>query len=261
MKARRAAFSVPSSGFTLLEILIALSVFVLIIGGVFAISRGTLELSNDITQVQEQSNVRQNFIEFLRSSFRRLPAEAEIQMGKAKSGNGTAITVFNGGDAFSPGDPIAPDGSIELFSKESPGGDFTVGLRILDGDQTNAARTNTGRALSKASGKETVLPLVENIVRFDWEFFDATQNNWVKEWKDQQRPMFARVELALEDGQPSTYVFWIPPILRNPNNGGGAPAGAVGPDGQPIPVQPGQPGQAPPATNPNVNPSPAPQLQ
>jgi prepilin-type N-terminal cleavage/methylation domain-containing protein len=251
------ARSFRHTGFTLLEILIALSVFVLIIGGVFAIARSTLELTNDITLVQEQSNVRQNFIEFLRSSFRRLPAEAEIYLGKTKSGNGSAITVYNGVDAFSPGPAVPPEGSIELFSKETPGGDFTVGLRILDGDQTNAARTNTGRTLSKASGKETVLPLIENIRRFNWEFFDANQNNWVKEWKNQARPMFARVELALEDGVPSTYTFWIPPILRNPNNGGTA-AGAVGPDGQPLP--PGQPGQAPQLTNPNANPTPPPTL-
>lgn len=260
MKRKLSRYASPA-GFTLLEIVIALSVFVLIIGGVFGIAHGTLELSNDITITQERSLIRQNFVEFLRTSFRRLPAEAELVLGRASGGGSGAvsITVFNGGDAFSPGPAIPPDGSVELYSKEMPGGDYTVGLRMLDGDQTQALRTNTGRSLRRASGAEVVLPLVEHVQKFDWAFYDASRAEWVGKWEGAARPMFARVELALEDGVPSVYVFWIPPILRSPVSGG-MQTPQLGPDGRPLPPgAPGTPGQPvvpgqPQITNPNVTP-------
>jgi type II secretory pathway pseudopilin PulG len=256
---RKLSHGTSSAGFTLLEIVIALSVFVLIIGGVFGIAHGTLELSNDITLTQERSLIRQNFIEFLRTSFRRLPAEAELVLGRPSSGGtgAVSITIFNGGDAFSPGPAIPPEGSVELYSKEMPGGDFTVGLRMLDGDQTQALRTNTGRSLRRASGKETILPLVEDVQRFNWEFYDASRAEWVGKWEGAARPMFARVELALDDGIPTVYVFWIPPILRSPVSGAMQPQ--LGPDGRPLPPAapgiPTVPGQ-PQITNPNVTPPP-----
>jgi type II secretory pathway pseudopilin PulG len=249
------------SAYTLLEIIIALSVFVLIIAGVFAIASGTLQLSEDIEIATDRALLRQNFIEYLRASFRKLPADAELALKKGTGRSPASITIYNGGDAFSPGPAIPPDGSVELFAKEVPGGDFTIGLRMLDGDQTNSLRTNTGRSLRRANGAEVVLPLVEKVRRFEWEFYDYTRNEWVSKWEGVQRPNFARVELAIEADTPSMYVFWIPPILRSSNNGvpGGGmqlgpdgkpiPQPLVGPDGQPIPQQPA------PVLNPNANPN------
>jgi prepilin-type N-terminal cleavage/methylation domain-containing protein len=86
------------SGFTLLEIVIALAVFLIIMAGVFAIAKGSMELSSDLTQTQERAMTRQNFIEFLRTSFRRLPGEAEITLS-LENQRGTyvpTINIFNG---------------------------------------------------------------------------------------------------------------------------------------------------------------------
>jgi prepilin-type N-terminal cleavage/methylation domain-containing protein len=246
-------------GYTLLEIVIAMSVFVIIIGGVFAIADGTLKLSGDMAESMDRALIRQNFVEYLRSSFRRLPAEAELKLEKGSGRAPASITVFNGGDAFSPGEAIPPDGSVELFAKEMPGGAYTVGLRMLDGDQTNSLRTSSGRSLRRASGNEVLLPLVEDVEKFEWEFYDATRGEWMRKWEGLQRPNFARVEFAIGAESPSQYIFWIPPILRNPANGvPGQPGTQLGPDGQPIPGQPnGQPlqQQQVPLVNPNANPN------
>lgn len=60
-------------GFTLFEMIIALSMFVLLIAGIFSISQSTLELTDSISLSQDRSLIRQNFIEFMRRSFRTLP--------------------------------------------------------------------------------------------------------------------------------------------------------------------------------------------
>lgn len=208
---------------------VALSIFVLLIGGIFAIANGTLELSSDLTYAQERSLIRQNLIEFLRKSFRTLPGDSSLELKVQGVGNTyiPTLAVYNGGTSFSPGPAISPDASIEVYAEERPGGYLRVGLRGLDADQTLAARQ--GKAL-KSSNKAAELPLLDNVSRFEWRFLEARTNKWVNYWKEQQgRPLFAELNLALDDGAEVRAVFWIPPIAR------------VAPMGIPNQPQPGQP--------------------
>ncbi|MDB6137816.1 MAG: Type secretory pathway, component PulJ [Verrucomicrobiaceae bacterium] len=241
------------AGFTLLEMVVALSVFIIIIAGVFSISKGTMELSADMSEAQERSMIRQNFIEFLRESFRRLPGEAEVTLEMSAS-RGTyvpSIGVFNGGDAFSPGAAIPPDASVELYADEMPGGLLRVGLRLYDADETSQRRNALGLAPKrrKPGPNDQVLPLIERVAKFEWNFYNPQTQKWENNWKQGGRPMFAELQFALDDGQVSRSVFWIPPIMkRTPMGVPGTPA--VGADGQPLangvipPVTPGVQPQA-----------------
>lgn len=227
------------AGFTLLEMVVALSVFIIIISGVFSISKGTMELSADMTEAQERSMIRQNFIEYLRESFRRLPGDAEINLEVSASRGAyvPSISVFNGGDAFSPGPAIAPDASVELYAEEMPGGSLRVGVRLYDADETSQRRSNLGLAPKKRKPgpNDVVLPLIEHVSKFEWQFYNPQSQKWENNWKQGGRPLFAELQFALDDGQVSRSVFWIPPIMkRNPM---GLPGGnpALGPDGQPLP--------------------------
>ncbi|MBL9115341.1 MAG: type II secretion system protein [Verrucomicrobiaceae bacterium] len=242
-------------GFTLLEIMLALAIFGVVVTGVFAIAQGTMELSVSMKEAQEAGMIRQNFIEFLRSSFRRLPADAEMQLEvKADGGQYVpTLTIYNGGDAFSPGATMPPDASVELFGRTLPGGYMRIGLRMLDGEQTNGRRINANFRPSR-SGTDFVLPLIESAARFEWKLFDAASGRWEKAWKGPGRPSMAECIMKLDDGVETRCVFWIPPLAKN--TGTGIPAGGVpqlGPDGKPLP--PDAQG-VPPAVNPNVNPVP-----
>ena len=251
LSARRAAF-------TLMEMVVALAVFVIVIAGVFAIANGSMELSADLTQTQERSMIRQNFIDFLRNSFRRLPGDSEITLG-VENQRGTyvpTITVFNGGDAFSPGPSLPPDSSVELYAQEMPGGYLRVGLRLLDDKQTNSLRSGNRRRPS-FSKDDVVLPLIEKVGRFEWEFLNIANGKWENNWKGTGRPLFARLSLMLDDGVPSSSVFWIPPIVKRSPTGvqpGLQPTPSLGPDGKPLPPdqQPPAPGITPGSVVPSV---------
>lgn len=248
-------------GFTLLEIIIALAVFLIIIAGVFAIAKGAMELSADLTASQERAMTRQNFIEFLRSSFRRLPGDAEVMLA-VESQRGTyvpTLTVFNGGDAFSPGPALPPDTSVELFAQDMPGGSLRIGLRLFDSQQTNSMRL--GGAKRRAPSKDdVVLPLITNVSRFELHLLNSATGKFENNWKNPGRPLFAELLLTLDDGVPVRSVFWIPPIVKRiPGQQPGqlpGPTPSLGPDGQPLP--PGTvpspigvpPGTVPPAGTP-----------
>ena len=190
--------------------------------------------------------MRQNLIEFLRKSFRTLPGEATVDL-KVKSVGSTylpTLTIFGGGTAFSPGPAIAPEASIEVYAEERPGGYLRIGLRGLDTDRTTAARQGK---VGKPVDKSAELPLLDNVARFEWRFFDARSNQWENYWKEAQgRPMFAELNVSLDDGQEVRAVFWIPPIMRGAQQGLQQPNAP--PDGSPTPNQntPGVPSQVQP---------------
>ncbi len=202
-------------GFTLLEMMVALSAFVLLMGGIFGISQGTMELANDVGLAQDRSQIRQNFVEFLRRSFRNLPGDAEVRLSvKAKGGSYVpTMNIVNGGSSFTPGISLAPDTSIELFADERPGGYLRVTLRVLDQKQTQAVRSNQNVSYRR---DQITLPLLDNVSRFEWRFFDTTTNRWENNWKGPNRPILAEMNLQLDDGFQTRAVFWIPPILPPP---------------------------------------------
>ena len=260
-------FALRSSprGFTLLEIIIALSVFLIVMAGVFAIAKGSMELSADLTSTQERAMTRQNFIEFLRASFRRLPGEAEITL-TLENQRGTyvpTLNIYNGGDAFSTGPSLPPESSVELFAQEMAGGYMRVGLRVLDDQQTQQQRSGRGFRRSGSAAGDAILPLIDKVAKFEWKFYNPATQRWEDNWKPPARPLFAELSFMLDDAIPSRMVFWIPPIQRRqPGIGLPGAAPSLGPDGQPLPqgtIPP--PATGNPSVSPNANPNPAPVLQ
>jgi len=247
MKIRRHP-SAYAAAFTLLEMMITLSAFVLLMGGIFAIANSTMELGNDLALIQERSIIRQNFISFLRRSFRNLPGEAEIRLTVQARGSSyvPSLNFVNGGSSFTPGTALPPDTSVDLFAEERPGGYLRVALRTLDDRQTNALRS--GQTVRYTKNQE-VIPLLDNVSRFEWRFYDPSTNRWENNWKQSRRPLLAELHLQLDDGFETRAVFWIPPVIPNaisgtatlPPGSPGAPPVPNPDDGTPIPETPGQP--------------------
>jgi hypothetical protein len=246
------------AAFTLLEMLVALSAFVMLMGGIFAIAQGTMELGNDMGLAQDRSQIRQNFVEFLRRSFRNLPGDAEVRLSVKAKGSSYVPTLnfVNGGSSFTPGVSLAPDTSVELFADERPGGYLRVTLRVLDQKQTQAVRSNQNISYRR---DQITLPLLDNVSRFEWRFFDTTTNRWENNWKQgNRRPILAEMNLQLDDGFQTRAVFWIPPIIPNAIQGGGLQGvqnqpNALNPDGTPQLNSDGSTATNPGAASPGVN--------
>lgn len=187
----RLQHTVATAGFTLLEMIVALSAFVLLMGGIFAISQGTMELGSDMTLMQERSQIRQNFISFLRRSFRNLPGDAEMRLTVTARGSSyvPSLNFINAGTSFTMGGPLAPDTSVDLYAEERPGGYLRVGLRMLDDRQTRALRSNQTVRYNK---DQPTIPLMDNVSRFEWRYYDSATNRWENNWKQNRRPLIDR---------------------------------------------------------------------
>jgi prepilin-type N-terminal cleavage/methylation domain-containing protein len=233
--------------FTLLEMVIAIAIFALLMSGIFTIANGTLELGSDLAYAQDRALMRQNLVEFFRKSFRSLPGGAEITLTNQQRGGTTlpTIRVKGGGIAFSPGHALPPEASIEVYAEERPGGYKRIGIRGLDADQTLAAEQGRDVKLDPSS----VLPLLDNVGKFEWRFTRGNANEWRPMWRGEGRPLFAELVFTLDDKTETRAVFWIPPVL---NTQGLPPAPGPPPldaNGNPIPQA--TPVQTPPPAIPN----------
>ena len=238
---------VHAAAFTLLEMVVAMSAFLLLMGGIFAIANGTMELGSDLVILQERSLIRQNFISFIRRSFRNLPGDAELRLTVQARGSTyvPSLNFVNGGTSFTPGAPLPPDTSVDLFAEERPGGYLRVGLRLLDERQTQALRSGQNVRYVKGQGS---IPLLDNVSRFEWRYYDSATNRWENNWKQARRPLLAELNLRLDDGFETRAVFWIPPVI--PNSVSGAGAGLLPPGGPGSPIVPNPDGTTPPPETP-----------
>jgi hypothetical protein len=143
-----------------------------------------------------------------------------------------SLNFVNGGTSFTPGTPLPPETSVDLFAEERPGGYLRVGLRLLDERQTQSLRS--GQNVRYARGQASI-PLLDNVSRFEWRYYDSATNRWENNWKQARRPLMAELNLKLDDGFETRAVFWIPPVIPNSVSGIGmmppvAP-GVPNPDG------------------------------
>ncbi len=229
-----------ASGFTLLEMVIAMGVLSLLLAGIFSVAKSTMELSSDLAAGQERAMMKQNFIDFLRRSFRGLPGGAELRLSNRSVG-GTyipSLTVVNGGASLSPSEALPPETAIELTAEQRPGGYLRVLLRVLDEKQTQALRSGQN---VRASSKDATLPLMDQVSRFEWRFYDGYSGRWENLWKDPRRPLMAELNVQLDDGQLMRAVFWIPPVVAPTNPMLGAPANPNDPNNPGLPNDPNNP--------------------
>ena len=141
---------------------------------------------------------------------------------------------------------------MDVYAEERPGGYLRVMLRALDQKQTQAVRSNQAVRPSK---DQITLPLLDNVSRFEWRFYDSATNRWESNWKQTRRPILAEMNLKHDDGYKSRSVFWLPPVVPNaaqgilPPQGGFPPGTHFDAAGNPILPNPNNP-------NPNPNPTP-----
>ena len=221
---RSSRFSIADAraqGFTLLEIVLGMAILGLIVSGIYAVAMGTVELSNAVSESQNEEIRLHNFLRLLRRNFEGFPGNAGITMMPISGGGNmeSDIVFFNYPLAFYW--PSVPAGSarVVLMSKTSSRGAMDVGLLYLDEEAPEDYRSSFGGSASGAPG--LWLSLLSDVTMFRWTFFDETLGDlgdWVELWEDpQKRPGIVRLELlfygqGLDEKVES--IFWVPNMVN-----------------------------------------------
>ena len=239
--------------FTLIEVLLGLALFGILVGGIFSVQRGAMEVSKEVTERQGKTMRMHSFCELLRRNFESLPGNAKVFLlptGGAQSGlSDVAFTNFP--LAFTwPGVPAGSNSVIFRTARSDSGVGLTASLLYLDEEQTadyEANKLDERKVLAK-------LNLMEGIMTLEWKFFNDTTQVWETEWPRTQatRPGLVEMILTYLDGQdPVRLIFWIPQMAdpatytQGGANGGGGAGGPPGGGDGGGPGSPGGPGGAP----------------
>jgi type II secretion system protein J len=168
--------TVASSGYLLLEVLLALAILSIVVVMVFQIIQTTLRVTSDINFLQTQQRKVDGICELLRRNFVSMPATCLFQ---TRNRQGSTELVFRYAPFnFSWTKPGAKFGSVVIASRPQPDG--RLALSVLE-ESGNALESYVDSGIER---KADWVPLVNDVDRLTWRFYNARTGNWSSDWPD-----------------------------------------------------------------------------
>ncbi|MEM1296448.1 MAG: prepilin-type N-terminal cleavage/methylation domain-containing protein [Verrucomicrobiota bacterium] len=216
-------------GFTLLEVVIAITILALVTGSIYGLLRQSVMAAADLESAEKQDQAIHHFIELCRSTLEALPGEASLTAELIEEGTmSQELTISGVFDAFSFGeDPVSEsDTVLGLQPYELPSGNeaetplYSVAITRED----FAPQAEDGEMAIRVGGNDEFfapddegrywLPLLPAVSLLQWQFWDEEEELWIETWEDAEtRPLM--VELQLQPASRSTpirVVYDIPPV-------------------------------------------------
>ncbi|HEY1081212.1 MAG TPA: prepilin-type N-terminal cleavage/methylation domain-containing protein [Prosthecobacter sp.] len=226
--------SLPESrnheGFTLMEVVIALTILGMITGTLFAIIQGSVRAASQIEQLQRENDSINRFLDLCRKAFTTLPSTATLTL-KALDPNtpgssAQELTISGSTHCFGFGtSPISYEDTI-LGLRPDPNGTTDVNGLLLQylslsredlipqKDDSNMAmrQETTGLSAPDEQGRYW-MPMLPDVVQLKWRFYKEADETWLEEWEDTTWPDLIEVQLLMRDRTtPLRMVYSVPTI-------------------------------------------------
>ncbi len=241
-------------GFTLLELVIAMTILALLSGMVFSIVRGSMKTAFDMQMIQKENDQVSRFIALCRQTFQRLPSTAIITIKTTQAGDPVMqeLTISGAPETFAFGSTpmsykdtilgLRPDVTATENS-ETHAAIFYVGLSREDLIPKDAGN---GASVSRSSGEGVAapddqgrywMPLMPDVASLTWRAYKEDEDTWEDEWDSPTFPPLIEMNLMLQGHtQPTRMVFALPTTKLTAANAALAPkkavtATAIGPQG------------------------------
>ncbi|HRJ08713.1 MAG TPA: prepilin-type N-terminal cleavage/methylation domain-containing protein [Prosthecobacter sp.] len=204
-------------GFTLLEVIMALGLITLILGGVYGIADGSLRLGASMSRARLMETRVSHFTMTWRDYLENLPPGIRLSAGLEKGARGSAgALLIEAGPA-----PFAWSQALALAD--------AVEFAVVRGDREKSLTLLVRhlKRLEKPTPLENYqlmaeLPLLQNLKTFRASYYDAGEKKWFASWDPDKRPappLFMRLNFAfLDDPREHELVFWIANDLKTVMN-------------------------------------------
>ncbi|MGJ8724362.1 MAG: hypothetical protein ACSHYB_07385 [Roseibacillus sp.] len=230
----------PRGGYLLLEVVIAMGLAAVLLGGIFTIATGSLSLADKIVTEGRMQTRREAFLNFLGRNFEQLPGNAVIELQTRETSQRflPTLTIENAPASFSfAGQPISAQ-AIVLTTVPVPSGGVNVVLEYYE-ESLLDSEEGFGDAGQEPAG--TII-LYRDIWRFELRVLDIRTNEWISDWDIPSRlPLQVELNAVFDpDGEEVVHYFWIPPKANpsslmqglNQQQNGAANTGGSGRGGQ-----------------------------
>lgn len=216
-------------GFTLVEIVIAMTILALISGTVMAILVQAGDTAAEIRDMDQKDEEISRYLHLLERTIETLPVDASVEMvNESESVSGfTEMKISNAVGAFTFGEDIGSAGELIIGlqpqpeNEEYPEGEF---YQLAISRDSFAPEDTDGSGMVFGAGGDDFLtadsegrywlPLVEGIVSVTWRYWDEDGSEWLEDWDEDTLPPL--MEYIVEDSHrpgPVRVVFEIPEHL------------------------------------------------
>jgi prepilin-type N-terminal cleavage/methylation domain-containing protein len=195
-------------GFTLLEMMITLAIFILLAAAVFGILSGVLESTSTLQDNQNHRDQIAALNAYMKKKLGEMPAASTVVSYQRGDGAG----LVQNGIVF---------GTVNLATAidatTQPNGYYSLRLTTFATtaapDQPQDARQVLLQSVSTDDPTLVWTPLMGDIKTLDWKFLDFNTTLWVDLWNGSSKPNL--VEFSMQpagDLQSTTMDFWLPKI-------------------------------------------------
>jgi len=195
-------------GFTLMEMMITLAVFILLAAAVFGLMTSVLESTS---RLQDNSNHRDEVAAlnaFVKKKLGEMPVSSTLL--SYQRGDGAGLT--QNGIVFG-----TQNLATAIDAKPQANGYYVLRLAVFTtgagAGQVQDARQALQQAVTSDDSTVAWTPLIGDLKTLDWKFLDFNATVWVDLWSSSAKPNL--VEFSMQpagDSQPTTMDFWLPKI-------------------------------------------------
>jgi len=195
------------NGFTLLEVILAISIMAMLIGSIFTITNSSVLLSQSIVENQNEYRHKAAFESYLETLLMNLPHEAKFELVEDEN-SFQSLTIHNPGTYF------------PSFQNDRYASLFTASITknrdgLLDLRTTWSSSPNLESEYNNSDPQQS-LTLIGRLTTFKWQIYSVKDKVWYPTWnKELNRPSHIRVTYTFSnDREENTRTFWIPPRMQ-----------------------------------------------
>ncbi len=217
-------------GFTLMEVVIALTILGMITGTLFSIIQGSVRAAAQVEQLQRENDAINRFLDLCRKAFTTLPSTATLTLTALDPNSPTSsaqeLTISGSTHCFGFGlSPISYEDTILGLRPDPNGATDANGLLVQylclsredlipESDDSSMAlrQETTGLSAPDEQGRYW-MPLLPDVVQLKWRFFKEDDETWLEEWDDTNWPALIELQLVMRDRTtPLRMVYSVPTI-------------------------------------------------
>lgn len=208
----------------------AVFVMSMLIGSIFAVVSGTVQLTSEMSQVQQEDAREHGLQRLCERLFTGLPAHGQVRLRSKQIGSRYLgqLALRHAPQIFGV-ERRTGRGLTLLETEEMPDGYLRLVMRWFTEEQMGAWEQG------KSEEGQSKLVLMENISSLEWRFYNADSQQWEPLWNERQnfavevpnegttppaaqagwkRPGLVELNITDSTGEKTRHVFWVPSVVR-----------------------------------------------
>ena len=195
--------------FTLLEVLLSVTIFLLLAGGIFAAVTVSIKASGEIVRIGQEAERLDALQRFLRQVFSNLPGAARLELrirSAGRRGAAVELLLWPVPEFASFSQNAQQSGGLALSAIPDGSGWLTFSLANFGAE---LSAENRDQHLQRAAG----IVMLPGVRKIRWRFAAAETSGLQETWEPANgRPGLANLEITMADGTEKHWQFFIPAI-------------------------------------------------